>query len=637
MDILKYKKIRWLPLILGAGMILGMSAASAAEVTEETEKIDGFAQCEDYVNVREQGSKKGEIIGKLYKYGAVEILDEEKKGWYHIHSGNVEGYVSSDFIVTGEEAEEIAKIAGYTTAEVGADILNVRLSADTDSEVVATAFRKDELEVVADLGDWIKVVLEGDVYGYVSSDYVRVSTEYPKAYTLEEDQARLDEIWIAYLKEQGELEKAAEAEKQVAENKKNAANKAESEAIVAADAAYEKAESAQEAAREAAVVASAALEAADTAYQSYEEASAAAGSETGQNTDNSSDTADADAAYQEYLAAQAAAEQAAAAQEEAQKLSDELTQAAADAQVEANEAAASAQEAQAAYEDGADDTEYTYDETADDTEYTYDETADNTEYTYDETVDDTETDWEETADEEYDDESGSDDYEEAGDAQEYEEEDADAYDADTDTWYEDAGTYDESTDTYVENKDTYDESADTYNESADTYNESADTTDDTYTDTSYDESADTASSDTYSEESYQDSYAETEASYNAPAPSSTGQAIADYACQFVGNPYVWGGTSLTEGADCSGFVMTVFANFGVSLPHNAASQSGYGSEVSVSDLAPGDLIFYGDGSGISHVAIYIGNGSIVHASNSASGICYSNALYSTPICCRRIV
>ena len=216
-------------------------------------------------------------------------------------------------------------------------------------------------------------------------------------------------------------------------------------------------------------------------------------------------------------------------------------------------------------------------------------------------------------------------------------EDADAYDADTDTWYEDAGTYDESTDTYVENKDTYDESADTYNESADTYNESADTTDDTYTDTSYDESADTASSDTYSEESYQDSYAETEASYNAPAPSSTGQAIADYACQFVGNPYVWGGTSLTEGADCSGFVMTVFANFGVSLPYNAASQSGYGSEVSVSDLAPGDLIFYGDGSGISHVAIYIGNGSIVHASNSASGICYSNALYSTPICCRRIV
>ena len=624
-------------MILGVSMFLGLSAAAAEK---ETEKIDGFAQCEDYVNVREQGSKKGEIIGKLYKYGAVEILDEEKKGWYHIHSGNVEGYVSSDFIATGKEAEEIAKIAGYTTAEVGADILNVRQGANMDSEVVATAFREDELEVVDDLGDWVKVVLEGDIYGYVSRDYVKVSTEYPKAYTLEEDQARLDEIWIAYLKEQGEFEKAAEAEVQAAENKKNAANKAESDAKIAADAAYEKAETAQEAAREAAVVASAALEAADTAYQSYEEAAASSGSENQQNAESTQSTSEADAAYQEYLAAEEAARQAAAAQEEAQKLSDELTQAAADAQVEANEAAEAAQEAadeaQAAYEEPADeelpaDEEMTEDDQAADEEITYDdeepweETADDAEESWEETTDDAEEAPEETADDGeaageedeagyYDDESGSDTYEDAGEAQEYEEGDVDTYD---------------------DGADTYDESTDTYDESADTYDESADASYDEYTDT-YDETAYNDSGNTYSEESYQESYEGSEASYNAPAPSSTGQAIADYACQFIGNPYVWGGNSLTDGADCSGFVMAVFQDFGISLPHNAASQSGYGSAVSTSELAPGDLVFYDDGGGISHVAIYVGNGSIVHASNSASGVCYSNVFYSTPACCRRI-
>ena len=119
--------------------------------------------------------------------------------------------------------------------------------------------------------------------------------------------------------------------------------------------------------------------------------------------------------------------------------------------------------------------------------------------------------------------------------------------------------------------------------------------------------------------------------------SSAGQAIANYACQFVGNPYVYGGTSLTNDADCSGFVMSVFANFGISLPHEAAAQSGYGTAVDVSSLQPGDLVFYSSGSGISHVAIYIGGGSIVHAANSASGICYGSVNYNTPVACRRLV
>ena len=107
------------------------------------------------------------------------------------------------------------------------------------------------------------------------------------------------------------------------------------------------------------------------------------------------------------------------------------------------------------------------------------------------------------------------------------------------------------------------------------------------------------------------------------------QEIADFALQFVGNPYVYGGTSLTNGADCSGFVMSVFAQFGYSLPRVAADQYYQSVQKSVADLEPGDLVFYG--SGISHVALYIGDGQIIHASTSASGIKISNYDYETPV------
>ena len=114
---------------------------------------------------------------------------------------------------------------------------------------------------------------------------------------------------------------------------------------------------------------------------------------------------------------------------------------------------------------------------------------------------------------------------------------------------------------------------------------------------------------------------------------SEGQAsIVEYAKQFVGNPYVWGGTSLTKGADCSGFVMSVYKNFGVSLPHSSTSDRYVGYNVgSLANAQPGDLVCY---SG--HVAIYIGNGQIVHASTEATGIKISNASYRTPVAIRRI-
>lgn len=114
-------------------------------------------------------------------------------------------------------------------------------------------------------------------------------------------------------------------------------------------------------------------------------------------------------------------------------------------------------------------------------------------------------------------------------------------------------------------------------------------------------------------------------------------SLVQYATQFVGNPYVWGGTSLTRGADCSGFVLSVFANYGISLPHSSRAQANCGTRISSSEARPGDLFFYGNGSSINHVAIYIGNGQVVHASSPKSGIKISGAYYRTPVKVVRII
>ena len=112
--------------------------------------------------------------------------------------------------------------------------------------------------------------------------------------------------------------------------------------------------------------------------------------------------------------------------------------------------------------------------------------------------------------------------------------------------------------------------------------------------------------------------------------SSKRAQIANYAVQFVGNRYVYGGTSLTNGTDCSGFTMSVMAKFGVSLPHNSGAQSGSGKSITSSQMRPGDLVFYSGSGGINHVALYIGNGQVCHASNARSGIKISTWNYRTP-------
>ena len=181
----------------------------------------------------------------------------------------------------------------------------------------------------------------------------------------------------------------------------------------------------------------------------------------------------------------------------------------------------------------------------------------------------------------------------------------------------------------------YDEDGNEIEESEDDveYDENGDDVDSAGSsdDVEYDEYGNVIDSDnTVSAEEYE---SEQTSGSDSSSYSGSGSSVVDYATQFVGNPYVWGGTSLTSGADCSGFVQSVYANFGVSLPRTSYEQQNAGTEVSYSDAQPGDLICYGG-----HVAIYMGNGRIVHASNSVDGIKISdNAAYRTIVSVRRLV
>ena len=196
--------------------------------------------------------------------------------------------------------------------------------------------------------------------------------------------------------------------------------------------------------------------------------------------------------------------------------------------------------------------------------------------------------------------------------------------ASTDTSYDNGST---STDTSYDNGST---STDTSYDNGSTGTDTSYDNGSTGTDTSYDNGS------TGTDTSYDNGNTGTDTTIDSSASdSSLGQQIADYAVQFVGNPYVYGGTSLTNGTDCSGFTMSVMANFGIGLARTAADQSYGGTSVAISDIMPGDLLFYSDGSGISHVALYIGGGQIVHAATESQGIIISNYNYDTPVCAAR--
>ena len=406
----------------------------AAESDTDTSLVGtlAFAQCEEYINIRESASTDSAVTAKIYNNGSATI-EEQDGDWYKIRSGNAEGYVKAEYFVTGEAADAVAQKAAYNVAMVHPTDLNIRSDANEDSEVLATAHEKDELEVVAWDGDWMKVALGGDIYGYVNAYYVDYKTYYPTAETIEEEQARLS---------------------------------AEQEAAEAAD--YEVSD--------------------DTAETLPEETCEEP------TVDDSSDTEE------------------------------------------------------ASYPDDSDETTWTEAPATDETVWT--EAPAETEAP------------------------------------------------------ETEAPYTEAPETEAP------ETEAPYTEAPET---EAPYTEAPETEAPYTEAPET----------------------EAPSTSGVGQQIADFAVQYVGNPYVWGGTSLTEGADCSGFVQTVFANFGLYLSRTAESQSYGGTSISLDNLQPGDLLFYNSTGSIDHVAIYIGGGQIVHAANSRSGIIISNAYYQTPVCARR--
>lgn len=156
------------------------------------------------------------------------------------------------------------------------------------------------------------------------------------------------------------------------------------------------------------------------------------------------------------------------------------------------------------------------------------------------------------------------------------------------------------------------------------------------TEQSYEEEYEDYSND-YAEEDYEEyEYEqEEEVTYSETTSSGNGSYIVDYAKQYVGNPYVYGGNSLTNGVDCSGFTQQVFGDNGISLARTAADQSQGGQDVNMNDLQAGDLLFYDNGGYIGHVAIYNGDGTVTHASNEQTGITISDANYRTPVAAKR--
>ena len=519
-----------------AGIGAEIIASQEKKENSETKKVitTGYdslviAQVDEYVNIRDEASTEtGQIVGKLYNNSAAEIIGQTGD-WYLIKSGDVTGYVSKDYFVTGAQAEELAAEVGDDVATVNTETLMVRKKASTDSDVIALVGDSQQLQVIDQEDGWVKVAVDNDVVGYVSSDYVDCETKFVEAESIETSTAREEAV-------QSALDRADQM-KEAAINAMNNADANEAayaaqEAIVAAAEAKQLA-SEQELDYNVQEIASTAVSSADEAqYAAYmaEQYQAAAEAQAAAVAEAARQQAEAEAAY-------AAQQQAQASQQQNQNWTGDQTQ----------------QETQAP-------------STTTDTTTTPDYTTGDTTTTPDYTTGDATT---------------TPDYS-TGDV----------------TVTPDYGTGDTTTTPDY-------------------------TTGDTTGSTTTDSSAPSGSD-----------YTGDVPQSNASSSDSLRQSVVNYALQFVGNPYVYGGTSLTNGTDCSGFTQSVLANFGISISRTAASQSGGGTAVDMSNLQPGDLLFYDNGSGIGHVSMYIGNGQVVHASNEQTGIIVSSVDYRTACAAR---
>lgn len=239
-----------------------------------------IAQVDNYVNIREQASEDGQVLGKLYNESAAEIVGEDGE-WYEITSGTVTGYVKKQFVVVGSEAEELADRVGNKIATVNTKTLKVRESASTDSPILTLVPEQEELEVLEVLDGWTKIAVDNDVVGFVANDYVEVRTEFVQAESLAEEAARLQREEEERLEAQRAAEEAARladeaakaeaAAKEAAAKEKAAKDAAAKEAAAKEKAAKEKAAK-EAAAKEKAAKEAAAKEAAAAAQQEEQDA-----------------------------------------------------------------------------------------------------------------------------------------------------------------------------------------------------------------------------------------------------------------------------------------------------------------------------------------------------------------------------
>ena len=376
------------------------------------------SQVSDYVNIREQATTNSKIVGKIYNNCAATILETvegEGGSWYRIQSGSVNGFIKSQYFITGQEAETLAQSIGREFVTVSVDNLRLREEPNLTSNVLTMVSSGSRYVVQGDEGDFYKVEVDADLIGYIAKSYCKVEVEFDQAVSLEEERQKLEE----------EAQRKRDAQTAIANLEQTIKVEENKDVIIPANPAQSD----------------------DSAITSAPSANTAQNSQaqspsSGQNSSDS--------------------------------------KSAASAPGKANSSNSSSQIGSSGPSSG------------------------------------------------------------------------------------------------------------------------------------------TVSSPVAGPGS------------SAAVVSATRTAIVAYAKQFLGNPYVYGGTSLTNGADCSGFTQSVFAHFGITTGRSSRDQAAQGKEISMSAIQPGDLLFYASGSYINHVAIYIGDGKIIHSSNPTTGITITKYNYRTP-------
>ena len=405
------------PFAAYADAVKSVHEATLVAAPADYENI-AVSQVSDYVNIREQATTNSKIVGKIYNNCAATILETvegEGGSWYRIQSGSVNGFIKSQYFITGQEAETLAQSIGREFVTVSVDNLRLREEPNLTSSVLTMVSSGSRYVVQGDEGDFYKVEVDADLIGYIAKSYCKFEVEFDQAVSLEEERQKLEE----------EAQRKRDAQTAIANLEQTIKVEENKDVIIPANPAQSD----------------------DSAITSAPSANTAQNSQaqspsSGQNSSDS--------------------------------------KSAASAPGKTNSSNSSSQIGSSGPSSG------------------------------------------------------------------------------------------------------------------------------------------TVSSPVAGPGS------------SAAVVSATRTAIVAYAKQFLGNPYVYGGTSLTNGADCSGFTQSVFAHFGITTGRSSRDQAAKGKEISMSAIQPGDLLFYASGSYINHVAIYIGDGKIIHSSNPTTGITITKYNYRTP-------